>query len=184
MSEKEKRARGELFNPYIPELIGEERECQKKLFEFNGSHPDALEQRREILSRLFGKIGKDALIMPPFKCDYGYNIHAGDRLFINFNCVILDGGVVTIGNNVQLAPGVLISTPQHPLDPVERAKGIEYVQPVTIGNDVWIGAGAVICPGVTIGDGSVIGAGAVVVRDIPPRSVAVGNPARVIKTIP
>lgn len=183
MSEKDKRARGELFNPYVPELVAEELASQKLLFEFNTSRPDDLDRRRDLLSRLFGTMGKDVLVMPPFQCDYGYNIHLGDHVFINFNCVILDGGVVRIGSNVMLAPGVLINTPQHPIDPDERRTSLEYVEPVTIGDDVWIGAGAIICPGVTIGSGSVIGAGAVVVKDIPPRSVAVGNPARVIKNI-
>lgn len=184
MSEKDKRARGELFNPYVPELVAEELASQKLLFEFNGSRPDDLDRRCDLLYRLFGSMGKEVLVMPPFQCDYGYNIHLGDRVFINFNCVILDGGVVRIGSNVMLAPGVLINTPQHPVDPDERRTALEYVEPVNIGDDVWIGAGAVICPGVTIGDGCVIGAGAVVVKDIPPRSVAVGNPARVIKTVP
>ncbi len=183
MSEKSKRAAGVLFNPYTPELVGEELACQNLLFEYNGSRPADLEKRQDILRRLFGTMGKDVLVMPSFNCDYGYNIHLGDKVFINFNCVILDGAVVTIGSNVMLAPGVLISTPQHPISPEERRSALEYVLPVTIGNDVWIGAGAVICPGVTIGDGCVIGAGAVVVKDIPARSVAVGNPAKVIRSV-
>lgn len=184
MSEKEKRAKGELFNPYVPELVAEELASQKLLFEYNGSRPDELDRRKDILSRLLGGMGEGVLVMPPFQCDYGYNIHLGDHVFINFNCVILDGAEVRIGSNVMLAPGVLINTPQHPVNPEERRTALEYVLPVTIGNDVWIGAGAVICPGVTIGDGAVIGAGAVVIKDVPARSVAVGNPAKVIKKIP
>lgn len=182
MSEKAKRQNGELFNPYTPDLVAEELAAQNLLFEYNHSRPTELDRRKDILSRLLGTMGEGVLIMPSFQCDYGYNIHLGRNVFINFNCVILDGGVVRIGDNVMLAPGVLINTPQHPIGAEERASKLEYVRPVTIGNDVWIGAGAVICPGVTIGDGCVIGAGAVVVKDIPSHSVAVGNPAKVVKS--
>lgn len=181
MSEKTKRRNGELFDPYAPELVAEELAAQNLLFEYNHSRPVELDRRKEILSRLFGTMGDEVLVMPPFQCDYGYNIHLGRKVFINFNCVILDGGEVRIGNNVMLAPGVLINTPQHPVDAGERRTAREYVRPVIIGDDVWIGAGAVICPGVTIGEGCVIGAGAVVVKDIPAHSVAVGNPAKVVK---
>lgn len=181
MTEKAKRQSGELFNPYTTELVGEELVAQNLLFEYNHSRPAELTLRKDILSRLLGTMGEDVLIMPSFQCDYGYNIHLGNNVFINFNCVILDGGEVRIGDNVMIAPGVLINTPQHPIDAEQRASKLEYVLPVTIGNDVWIGAGAVICPGVTIGDGCVIGAGSVVVKDIPAHSVAVGNPAKVVK---
>ena len=137
----------------------------------------------ELLKRLLGKTGENLIIEPPFACDYGYNIEVGENFYANVNLVILDGAKVRIGDNAFIAPNVGIYTAGHPLDASDRNKGLEYAYPITIGDNVWIGAGAIILPGVTIGDNVVIGAGSVVTKDIPACSLAVGNPCRVIRKI-
>src|SRR5262249_16391729 len=131
----------------------------------------------------FGSIGPGAEVEPPFHCDYGSNIRAGSRLFLNFGCVFLDCAPITIGDNCLFAPGVHLYAATHPLDPAVPTSGGEYALPIPIGNNAWLGGGAIVCPGVTIGDDAVVGAGSVVTRDVPPRAVVAGNPARVIRTI-
>jgi maltose O-acetyltransferase len=170
--------------PYIaldPELVGMMLKAQSLLHTYNSSHPDNREQRQNIIKSLFGSIGNNFKIEPPFQCDYGCHIYAKENLYINYDCVILDGNYVHIGNNVLIAPKVQIYTAYHPLDAETRRSGLELAAPITIGDDVWIGGGAIICPGVSIGNNAVIGAGSVVTKDIPANVVAVGNPARVIK---
>ena len=132
---------------------------------------------------LYGKIGKECEIRPPFYCDRGYNIELGDYVFANYHFTVLDGAKVQIGNHVYIAPNVSIYTAGHPFDVVLRRKGLEYARPVRIGDDVWIGGGVSILPGVTIGNNVVIGAGSVVNRDIPDNSLAVGNPCKVIRRL-
>jgi len=134
---------------------------------------------REVLDELLPNIHATAKVCPPFFCDYGYNIELGEHVFINFNCVILDGAPVKIGNHTLLGPSVQIYTPQHPMDYMQRREPVESAHPVTIGDDCWIGGGAIICPGVTIGNRCIIGAGSVVTKDVPDDSLAVGNPAAV-----
>lgn len=183
MTEKEKAARGELYDANNDTCLQREmKETRCKLFEYNRIHPEEEQLRSEKL-RLIVNIGAHGVVLSPFHCDYGYNIHIGDYFFANVNLVILDGARVTIGNHVFVGPGVGIHTAGHPLDAGVRRQGLEYARPVTIGDDVWIGAGVQILPGVTIGSRSVIGAGSVVVCDIPSDVVAVGNPCRVVKTI-
>ncbi|MGQ2984513.1 sugar O-acetyltransferase [Flavobacterium sp.] len=135
------------------------------------------------LRELIPSAGENLWIEPPFQCDYGYNIEAGDNVYFNFNCVFLDVTKVTIGSRTMFGPNVQIYIAMHPMDTVERASGAEYAKPITIGEDVWVGGSAVICPGVTIGNRSIIGAGNVVTRDIPDDVFAAGNPCRVIKGI-
>ena len=135
--------------------------------------------RRKLLLERFAAVGEGAVIRPPFHCDYGFNISLGADVFLNFNCVILDVVKVTIGERTQIGPGVQILAADHPRDPVERASGLEFGRPVGIGRNVWIGAGAIILPGVSIGDEALIGAGSVVTRDVPAAATAFGNPARV-----
>ncbi len=139
--------------------------------------------RHAVLSELLGSVGDEVWIEPPFFCDYGEHIRLGARVFMNFQCIILDCNLVTLGDDVFLGPGVHIYAATHPLDADERIKGPELGRPVTIGAKVWIGGGSIICPGVTIGEGSTLGAGSVVVKDIPPYVFAAGNPCRVIREI-
>lgn len=136
-------------------------------------------QRLALLRERFKTVGEGAAIRPPFHCDYGFNISLGRGVFLNFNCVILDVVAVDIGDGTQIAPGVQILTADHPRDPAVRAQGLEFGRPVRIGRNVWIGAGALILPGVTVGDDALIGAGSVVTRDVPKGATVVGNPARV-----
>lgn len=184
MKELEKAAAGLLYDAnFDPEVVAQRDAAKVKLFEFNTASPVEKGLRRSVLNGLFGSIGQNVVIESPFYCDYGFNIDVGENSFINVNCVILDGARVTIGRNVFIAPNVGIYTAGHPLDVERRNKGLEYALPITIEDDVWIGAGVHIMPGVTIGSGSVIGGGAIVIKDIPPMSLAVGNPARVVRQI-
>lgn len=180
-SEKEKARQGELYNAnFDHELIQERERCKELCYDYNQLRPSNKKEREEIIRKIVGKTGSSFLIEQPFVCDYGYNIEIGENFYSNHNLVILDGAKVTIGNNVFIAPNCGIYTAGHPLDVEQRNEGLEYAHPITIGNNVWIGAGVSILPGVTIGDNSVIGAGSVVNRDIPAKVVAVGNPARAI----
>jgi maltose O-acetyltransferase len=138
---------------------------------------------RRHLEALLGTLGQDAHIKPPLFVDYGENIHVGARTFVNFNLTALDVAPIRIGEDCQIGPNVQLLTPTHPLEPGPRRDKLEAAQPITIGDNVWLGGGVTVCPGVTIGDNSVIGAGAVVTKDIPANVVAVGNPARVIKDL-
>ena len=135
------------------------------------------------LAGLFGRLGAPVEIEPPFHCDYGYNIAAGLGLYMNVGCVVLDCAAVTIGSNVLCGPYVQIYTAYHPLDPEVRRQGHELARPVAIGDDVWLGGGVIVCPGVSIGEGTTIAAGSVVTRDIPPRVLVAGNPCRVLRPI-
>ena len=138
---------------------------------------------RKVMEELIPGIPASTIVNPPFHCDHGYGIRLGENVFINYNATMLDGGMITIGDNCQIGPNCQLVTPNHPIDYMERRKPIERCLPINIGNDCWLGAGVIICPGVTIGDRCVIGAGSVVVKDIPADSMAVGNPARVIKKL-
>lgn len=185
MTEKEKCRQGLLYDAnYDTELLAERERAKEMLFDYNRLRPSQKEERLRLLTRLLGKAGENLIIEPPFACDYGYNIEVGDNFYANVNLVILDGAKVTIGDNVFLAPGVGIYTAGHPLDAVRRNQGLEYAYPIRIGNNVWVGAGVHILPGVTIGDNTVIGAGSIVTKDIPSGVLAVGNPCRAIRSIP
>ena len=183
MTEKQKMLAGELYDPLDAELSRERARCRDLCQSFNATREDQAEERRRLLSELFGR-ETDAWIEPPIFCDYGTNVTLGSQVYFNFNCVILDVAEVIIGDHVFFGPAVQIYTPTHPLDAAERRKGLESARSITIGSDVWVGGGAILCPGVRIGDRSVIGAGSVVTRDVPSDSVVAGNPARLIRSLP
>ncbi|HEY9857169.1 MAG TPA: sugar O-acetyltransferase [Stenomitos sp.] len=180
-TEKQKMLSGETYLAADPELVAGRKRARRLTRLYNQTTEDELPEREALLRELFGSVGARIEIEPPFRCDYGSNIYAGDGLYMNFDCVILDCAPVRFGANVACGPGVHIYAATHPLEAEERIKGPELAKPVTIGNNVWIGGSAVICPGVTIGDNTTIGAGSVVTRDIPPNVFAAGNPCRVIR---
>ncbi|BCS52544.1 sugar O-acetyltransferase [Geobacter sp. SVR] len=181
-TEKEKMLAGELYDPLEPQLCRERDRCRDLCLLLNATRESQKEERKRLLAELFGK-ETDVWIQPPFFCDYGTNITLGTKVLFNFNCVVLDCTSVTIGNNVLFAPSVQIYTAIHPIAAAERRMWLESAQPITIGSDVWVGGGAIICPGVTIGDRTVIGAGSVVTRDVPSDVMVAGNPARVVREL-
>ena len=184
MTEKEKMLKGMIYDANnAPELIAERADCKELCHDYNHLRPKDIEGRRRIIMELLGSVKGNFLIEQPFLCDYGYNIHIGDNFYANHNLVILGEAPVIFGDNVFIAPNCGFYTAGHPIDAAERNRGLEYARPITVGNDVWIGADVCVLPGVTIGDDCVIGAGSVVVKDIPPHSVAVGNPCKVIRKI-
>ncbi|MGK0363149.1 MAG: maltose O-acetyltransferase [Saprospiraceae bacterium] len=183
MTEKQKMLSGNLYDASDPVLDAERHHARLLFQKINAMSDEVKEERNKLFYKLMGRAGEGMVIEPPFHCDYGYNIHLGEKVFMNFNCCILDVMEVRMGNNVMLAPNVQIYTATHPMDAKERASGLEFAKPVTIGDDVWIGGGAIICPGVTIGDRVVIGAGAVVTKNVPDDVFVGGNPAKIIKRI-
>lgn len=174
---------GEVYDALHPRLVEMLAETREKIYDFNTLRPSQKAEQMAILRKLFGSCGENLTVNQPFRCDYGRNISIGDNVFINFNMTILDEAEVTIGNNVFIGPNVSVYTPCHPLVADERNTGVEWAEPVTIGNDVWIGGNTVILPGVTIGDGAVVGAGSVVSRDVPEASLVVGCPAHVVRKL-
>ncbi|WMJ81786.1 sugar O-acetyltransferase [Clostridium sp. MB40-C1] len=183
MTEKEKMLNGKPYKSFGKELFKERQYAKELIFEFNSLHPNKIEKRNEIIKKLFGKTGDDFFIEPPFRCDYGYNISIGKNFYTNYNCTILDCAKVTIGDNVMFAPNVSLFTAGHPIHFEPRNAGIEYAFPITIGNNVWLGGGVIVNPGITIGDNVVIGSGSVVTKDISSNSIAVGNPCKTIRQI-
>jgi maltose O-acetyltransferase len=182
-TEKEKMLAGELYDALDKQLSDERLKARLLIKELNDTREDQSEERSRILKELIPAAGADLWLQPPFYCDYGSNIIIGDRVFFNFNCVVLDVAPVTIGSRTLFGPNVQIYTATHPLNHTERASGLEYAKPISIGEDVWVGGSAVICPGVRIGDRSVIGAGSVVTKDIPADVFAAGNPCKVIRSL-
>lgn len=184
MSEKEKMLAGELYDPMDPELVKERLDARLFLKALNDSREDQVEERREILRKLIPNAGEGLWLQPPFYCDYGSNIILGEKVFFNFNCVVLDVMQVQIGARSLFGPNVQLYTAMHPVDHRERASGLEFAKPIEIGQDVWIGGSVVVCPGVRIGDRSIIGAGSIVTKNIPSDVFAAGNPCRIIRQIP
>lgn len=174
---------GALYRPDDPELSADRTRARLLLKALNESRDDQPAFIAGILAQLLPAAGKNLVIQPPFFCDYGYNIYLGDQVFFNFNCVVLDVAPVRIGSRSMFGPAVQIYAATHPIDAATRASGVELGKPVTIGEDVWVGGGSIICPGVTIGDGTVIGAGSVVTKDIPAGMIAAGNPCRVLRAV-
>ena len=182
-TEREKMLSGQFYFALDPELSAARRRARDHIYALNHSRDDEEELRRRIISKLFGSTGRDTWIEPPFYCDYGANITLGSNVYFNFNCVVLDPAPVTIGSHVMFGPNVQIYTATHPMDAARRRAGDEYALPISIGDEVWVGGSAIICPGVTIGSRSVIGAGSVVTRDVPEGVFAAGNPCRVIREV-
>lgn len=179
----EKMKSGEIYDASDPKLLALLEITREKLWVLNNLRPSQLAEQHNILKELLGATGTHFHFNQPFRCDYGSNIFIGENFFANFNLTILDEAEVRIGDNCFIGPNVSIYTACHPIETEPRNQLIEWAEPVTIGNNVWIGGSTTILPGVTIGDDVVIGAGSVVAKDIPSRSVAVGNPARVIRHI-
>ena len=183
LSEREKMLADQPYRSSDPELVQARQRARLLTARFNATSPLDPEQRHTILRDLLGGVGAGVWIEPPFQCDYGVNIHLGSGVYLNFNCVILDCNRVEVGANCKFGPGVQIYTAYHPLDPTERASGLEMAAPIRIGENAWIGGGVIIGPGIEIGADTVVGAGSVVTRDLPARVVAVGNPCRVIREL-
>jgi maltose O-acetyltransferase len=181
-TEREKMLAGELYDPLDAELVAARERARDLCWAINATAEREQDRRKALAMELFGSGGDSVWLQPPFFCDYGANIALDYRVFFNFNCVVLDVARVTIGSHTLIGPAVQIYTASHPLDARLRRQQ-EFGKSVVIGGDVWIGGGAIICPGVTIGDASVIGAGSVVTRDVPSGVVAAGNPCRVLRTV-
>ena len=181
-SEREKMLAGEFYDPLDVELVAARERARDLCWDLNATRDADESTRRRILKELFGTGGDSVWMQPPFFCDYGSNILLGERVFFNFNCVVLDVCRVTIGDFTLFGPAVQVYTATHPMNAELRRKQ-EYARPIAIGSDVWVGGGAIICPGVRIGSKSVIGAGSVVTRDVPDGVFAAGNPCRVIRGI-
>lgn len=183
--ERSMRERMLAGEPYVfdDSLDADTRRCRLLLETINHATPDQDDGRDAALRELLGEFGEGSNIRPPFRCEYGYQIHVGARVFANFGLVCLDVARITIGDDTRIGPGVQLLTPTHPLEPDRRREGWESAEPITIGSNVWLGGGVVVCPGVTLGDDTVVGAGSVVTRDLPAGVLAVGNPARVVRPL-
>lgn len=184
MTEWEKAQKGYLYDAnYDKEIVEARAKCADLCYEFNLCKPSDTVRQKEILHQILGEIKGDVVVTAPFYCDYGYNISVGDNFYTNHNCTILDGAKVVFGDNVFIAPNCVFSTAGHAIDAKQRGDGLEIALPITVGNNVWIGANVSVLPGVTIGDNTIIGAGSVVNKDIPSNVIAVGNPCHIIREI-
>lgn len=181
-TEKQKMIDGEFYLASDPDLVNERTRAKQLLHRLNVTQYVTSDATREILKLLIPNAPASLYIEPPFHCDYGYNIVCGENVYFNVNCVVLDCTKVTIGSNVLFGPGVQIYTASHPLEAAARRKW-EMAKPITIGDDCWIGGGAIICPGIVIGSGCVIGAGSVVTRNIPDNTLVAGNPAKTLRNL-
>jgi len=183
MSWREDCNAGLLYDTTVPEREADHIRCADLCWEYNRTRPSDIEKRERLLRQIFGVLGSEPYVEPYFFCGFGYNIEAGDRFFVNNNCVFVDPGKIIFGDDVKIAPQCGFYTALHPLDPEYRKANIEAAYPIRVGNNVWFGGGVKVLPGVTIGDNCVIGAGSVVTKDIPANSLAMGNPCRVIRQI-
>jgi maltose O-acetyltransferase len=180
---KQRMLAGDWYIADDPELAADTRRRIELCAAYNASAGGTSAERHKILEQWFGSVGEAVNIRPPFHCDFGYHISVGDRTFVNFNAVFLDIAPITIGAAVQIGPNVQLLTATHELDTERRRDGWEKGVPITIGDNVWLGGGVIVCPGVTIGENTVVGAGSVVTKDLPAGVLAVGNPARVIRAL-
>lgn len=183
MTEKQKMLAGELYDPLDKQLCDDRLRTRLLIKALNDTREDEVAERLRILKELIPQSGSGLWLQPPFYCDYGSNMVLGEKVFFNFNCVVLDVMEVKIGSRTLLGPNVQIYTATHPIHYKERASGLEYAKAIQIGEDVWVGGSAVICPGVSIGDRCIIGAGSVVTKNIPSDVFAAGNPCRVIRSL-
>lgn len=184
MREKDKLHTREIYYPNDREIMEEQLKCLDRLYEFNATRPSEIEKREEMLKEMFADIGDGCYIEPPLRSNFGgKHVHFGKNVYANFNLTLVDDTHIFVGDNTMFAPNVIVATAAHPILPQLRENGYQYNMPVHIGRNCWIGAGAIILPGVNIGDNSVIGAGSVVTKDIPANVVAVGNPCRVMREI-
>lgn len=175
---------GKLYLPFDEALFKEQTACLDKLYDFNATRPTENEKRQALLKEMFAEIGDNCYIEPPFHANFGgKHVHFGNNVYANFNLTLVDDTHIYVGDGTMFAPNVVIASATHPISPTLRAKGYQYNLPVRIGKNCWLGAGAIVMPGVTIGDNTVIGAGSVVTKDIPANVVAVGNPCRVLREI-
>lgn len=183
MTIAEKMQNGDLYLPSDDALLERQRQCLEILYDFNTTRPSELQKRTEILRRLLAEIGNDCYIEPPLHANWGCHTHLGHHVYANFNLTLVDDGDIFIGNHVMFGPNVTLATAGHPIMPQLRQEGMQFNIPIRIGNNVWIGAGTIVLPGVTIGENTVIGAGSVVTKDIPANVVAVGNPCKILREI-
>ncbi|MEU7394591.1 sugar O-acetyltransferase [Streptomyces albogriseolus] len=179
----ERMLAGDLYIADDPEIGRRLERAMRLAARYQAAYLDERDQAKAVLAELLGSVGEDVEIRPPLYVDYGSNITVGARTFVNYHLTALDVAAITIGEDCQIGPNVQLLTPTHPVEPGPRRDKLEAARPITIGDNVWIGGGAIVCPGVTIGDNTVIGAGAVVTKDIPANVVAVGNPARPVRTL-
>lgn len=182
MTAKERMEKGKLFY-FTDEIYSEQTECLDILYDYNMSRPSEKGKRADILKRLFAEIGDDCYFEPPLRANWGKHTHVGNNVYANFNLTLVDDAEIYIGNNVMFAPNVVLATAGHPIEPERRRKQAQFNIPIKIGDNVWIGAGVVVLPGISIGENSVIGAGSVVTKDIPANVVAVGNPCKILREI-
>ncbi|WP_069811924.1 sugar O-acetyltransferase [Streptomyces sp. TP-A0874] len=182
-SNLERMAAGDLYIADDPEIARRQQRAMRLATRYHAAYVEDADSARPLLTELLGSVGEGVDVRPPLSVDYGGNISIGARTFVNYNLTALDVAGIVIGEDCQLGPNVQLLTPTHPVEPQPRRDKLEAARPVTIGDNVWLGGGAIVCPGVTIGDNSVIGAGAVVTKDIPANVVAVGNPARPVREI-
>ena len=174
---------GELYSCIDPELQQRQQECLEVLYDYNHSRPGETKRRVELLNKLLANMGENYYIEPPLHANWGCHTHLGNNVYANFNLTLVDDTDIYIGDSVMLGPNVVLATAGHPVDPELRRLVYQFNQPIHIGNNVWLGAGVIVLPGVTIGDNSVVGAGSVVTKDIPANVVAVGNPCRILREI-
>lgn len=183
-SMREKMHMGDLYLPGDHEIMKEQFECLERLYDFNNTRPSEFEKRKKIMKEMFAEIGDHCYIEPPFHSNFGgKHVHFGDFVYCNFGVTMVDDTHIYIGNNTMIGPNVVVATAGHPILPELREKGYQYNNPVHIGKNCWIGAGAIILPGITIGDNVVVGAGSVVTKDLPGNVVAVGNPCKVLRAV-
>lgn len=184
MTELEKMRSGDIYDPADGDIQTEQTKCLELQYDYNQTRPSETERREALLKQMFASIGEGCYIEPPLHANWGgHHVHLGDHVYANFGLTLVDDTDIYIGSNTMLAPNVILATAGHPILPQLRAHGLQYNIPIHIGKNVWIGAGAIVLPGVTIGDNTVIGAGSIVTRDIPANVLALGNPCRVIREI-